>query len=297
MTIPVNFDYEQAVNRQTFSQSDYSYPLTPAVHNIVLTFIDYSYSNSTTRFVRPTSNVAGAVVLPLPSNLQDSYTVKVGEYELGGTGEVFASSLNNTRKTFDDAISDIRAMTNADGGDSLSMSDIASDIASSVRGAARFFRQNFLDSVPGLSGAISVGTGTAVNPHIALNFDGVNLKTHTFSWTLSPENEEESRRIREIIRLINTRMAPSFNDPGAKSGIGRNLMKYPNLVNISFVGINQSYFYYFKPAMISSFTANYAPNGVALNKGGRPSVIQLDMSLSEARIQTQEDFTAAGGSL
>lgn len=275
-----------AVNRNRFSYSELSYPSSPAAHNIVLAFQEYSYTASGGGPIRPSSDVTGAVVLPLPTNLQDSYSVQIGGYELGATGVLAADALGNgAGQTMNSVLEDIRAI-----GTDLSAGANTNEILSNANAAARFFGRNALDTIGIGSGAFDVGTGTAVNPHVALKFDGVDLKNHNFNWILSPKNEEEARRIRDIIRYIKQQMAPAYQIDGAQTAVGRNLLQYPSLVNISFVGVNQDYFYYFKPAMISSFTANYSPNGVALNRGGRPAVVNISMAVTEARIWTREDF-------
>ena len=42
--------------------------------------------------------------------------------------------------------------------------------------------------------------------------------------------------------------------------------------------------------MISQFNVDYAPNGIALNKGGRPSAVRLTMVMTEAAIHTKSDY-------
>jgi len=272
-----------AVSRNQFSITDLSYPSNPMVHNIVFVFKGYSY-NGTRGMTQPVSTTRGSIVLPLPSNLQDTYTVKVGEQELGSSGAFAADVIGSGTSSLKGMIQDLNVNTADIGG-----------FLSTLKTAGAFVGRNAFDSLPvgGLNEAIDIGTGIAVNPHVALTFDGVGLKSHSFNWSLSPKNEDEARRIRDIITEIKRRMAPSYtNMRRGSSGTvaSRALLDYPDLVEVYFVGVNQSYFYYFKPAMINTFTANYAPQGVALNKGGRPAVIQLDMSLTEASIHTREDY-------
>jgi hypothetical protein len=275
------------VNRDRFSVSQFSYPSSPAAHNIVFAFQEYTFAGARGGPIRPTSDVSGAVVLPLPTNLQDSYSVKIGADELGLVGSLASEAISDTGGLSSNLIDDInRAVSGAQNGGGSSFSNALS----TARQFAGFAGRNALDSIGIGDGAIDVATGTAVNPHVALRFDGVDLKTHNFTWILSPKNEDEARSIRDIIRYIKQQMSPHYAIEGAQSAAGRNLLNYPSLANISFVGVNQDYFYYFKPAMINSFTANYAPNGVALNKGGRPAVVSINMSVTEARIWTREDF-------
>jgi hypothetical protein len=129
---------------------------------------------------------------------------------------------------------------------------------------------------------------------MTLRFEGVNLKSHTFNWSLSPESEEEAEQLKNLINFIRQRMLPTYADPDGQSSLSRTLLNYPSLVDIYFTGINQEYFYYFKPCMIQNFTTDYTPNGVTLNRGGRPSFINMTMQLSEARIHTAADVNVAG---
>jgi hypothetical protein len=61
------------------------------------------------------------------------------------------------------------------------------------------------------------------------------------------------------------------------------------MVDTYFQGIDQSYFFRFKTSMISTLSVDYTPNGLAINKGGKPSQIRLTMTLNEAYIHTADD--------
>jgi hypothetical protein len=278
-------------NRAAGQIGTYSYPLTPGVHNIVLMFKSYSYQG-TGGTVRPRAQArtGNTVVLPLPTNIRDSYSVQVGPYELGGLGEMAAELASSTNyvDAFGTIGQDLVDQANRGINDAGNMS--FGDLLSSARAAGAFVGRNLLDSLPGADGVaagVSVGTGTAVNPHVALKFDGVNLKSHSFNWSLSPRNEQESDQIQGIVNLIRNRMLPAYRDGGTGGAISRALLSYPDLVEIYFTGLNQEYFYYFKPAMINSFDVDFSPNGIALNRGGRPAFINMSMTVTEAKIHTR----------
>tara|TARA_R110002074_G_scaffold58612_1_gene143414 strand:+ start:17 stop:286 length:270 start_codon:yes stop_codon:yes gene_type:complete len=44
--------------------------------------------------------------------------------------------------------------------------------------------------------------------------------------------------------------------------------------------------------MISQFNVDYAPNGIALNRGGKPSAVRINMVMTEASIHTKADYGA-----
>ena len=152
--------------------------------------------------------------------------------------------------------------------------------------------RNVLDKLPGAGGintAIDMRTGNTVNPHVALKFDGVDLKQHTFNWQLSPRSEAEARQLKDLLQFVKARMLPAYALNG-ESSVSRALLTYPNLVDIFFTGIDQNYFYYFKPVMINTFTTDFTPQGLALNKGCRPSFINCTMTVTEAQIHTRSDI-------
>jgi hypothetical protein len=51
-----------------------------------------------------------------------------------------------------------------------------------------------------------------------------------------------------------------------------------------------NYYFKFKTSMISQLNVDYTPNGIAINKGGRPSAIRITMTLNEAYIHTADDY-------
>jgi len=289
----VDSDMEKA--RSTNNFTSYSYPLTPGQHNMVLVFKDYDYRSATASgFVRGedravSSKIDASVSLPIPNNLTDTYNVKVGPYELGVTGALALDTLGEGGRA--ELLADAQSAFAA-GGDAISGTDRTTAAGSTFKVASAFMGRNVLDKLPGAGGintAIDMRTGNTVNPHVALKFDGVDLKQHTFNWQLSPRSEAEARQLKDLLQFIKARMLPAYAIDG-ESSVSRALLTYPNLVDIFFTGIDQNYFYYFKPVMINTFTTDFTPQGLALNKGGRPSFINCTMTVTEAQIHTRSDI-------
>ena len=274
----------------------YVYPDGQSAHNIVLIFREYNY-NPTAGVIgqRVNRNTTSSVVLPIPSNLQDTYSVNINPYELGGMGALAADALNGQSRAMLGDLQSYASSLSADAQAAGPNGESVGKFLSTIKSAGAFAGRNALDSlgIGGIAGAVDVATGTAVNPHMALRFEGVNLKSHTFNWSMSPRNENEAATLRNLITYIRSRMLPEYESDG-NTALSRGLLKYPNLVDIYFTGIDQSYFYYFKPAMIQNFTTDYTPNGITLNKGGRPSFINLSMQLMEASIHTRNDVNVQG---
>jgi hypothetical protein len=281
-------------SKSEFRYSRLQFPADLGAHAMVFNFIKYDY-DSTFGTIRSNPITTSSIVLPLPQNLEDSLGVKANNaVELGAAGATAVNAFNilsdpnraaafgqQAAKGVMDLIKNPLDITNT-------------EALSTLQAASRFIGRNFLDNIaPGLGTAADVATGTAVNPHTTLDFDGVTLKQHTLQWTLSPRSERESTALKNILNTIRKNMLPEYSGLlGAEQLAPRALMKYPNLVNVNFIGVDQDHFYRFKPCMVQSINVQYTQgNGVTLLKGGRPAVISVVMTLLEASPHTREDYT------
>ena len=140
----------------------------------------------------------------------------------------------------------------------------------------------------GIERGVEAGSGTVVNPHWTVAFDGVDLKQYDFSWTLSPKSREEADTIADMITTIKREIHPTYE-------LQRSLLRYPSLVRPVIHGISEEHTFTFNIGMIGNLQVDYSPNGMALNRGGIPSVVNLSMNFTEARIRTSQDF--GGGSV
>ena len=274
----------------------YVYPDGQSAHNIVMLFRDYSYNPSAGVIGQKVNqNTTASVVLPIPANLQDTYSVQINPFELGSMGALAADALQGKTRANIESAANMAMATGRDAAKNPNESSVG-NVLSTLKTAGAFVGRNALDDlgIGGLAGAVDVTTGTAVNPHVTLRFEGVNLKSHTFNWSMSPRNEREAETLKNLINFIRSRMLPSYDRGQGKTAISRGLLRYPNLVDIYFTGINQDYFYYFKPAMIQNFSTDYSPNGIALNRGGKPAFVNMTMQITEAAIHTAQDVNVQG---
>ena len=269
-------------------------------HAMILNFKDYDYGGSS--HMREVSN--DSIILPLPKTLQDNLNVKVGADELGIMGSLVAEGT--------DGLNSAASATSTIQGKLKSMFGDAKDEASSVTAidslagvlnksldTGLFLARAGLGNIaPDIAKGIGAGQGTAINPYATLVFSGVDLKVHTFEWLLSPDTPQEAETLRKIIRTIQRHVTPEMDgvlgESISKSTLGRGLLKYPSMVDCFFHGINQNYFYKLKTCMVSQFNVDYAPNGIALNKGGKPSAVRINMIMTEAAIHTKADYQPDG---
>jgi len=118
------------------------------------------------------------------------------------------------------------------------------------------------------------------------------LKQHTLNFEFAPETERQSQNLAAAIKQLKFNSLPAYDGMGSGSVLSRALLKYPSLVKIAFWGLDDRYFYKFKPAMISNVSVDYTPQGNALLRGAqgaRPAFVNLSITFVEQSIWTQDD--------
>ena len=263
-------------------------------YGMLLMFRDYQYQRSDERGFSQlnASNVTDTIFLPLPAAINENVAVRVQRFDQGTTGDVVSSLLSEIDVN-SLGISNITgailngAMKNMPGLQGNTMGEIAGNLDKDL---AFLVRKGIDDAFPSQGRNIDAGTGTFVNPKAALSFEGVEMKVHNFAWTVAPRNEEESDNLRLISETIKRNMLPSYVNT---SVVQRAMFKYPSMVDVFFVGLDMEYYYYFKTCMIQTFTTNFTPNGVSVLRGGRPTMVQMDLTMIETDIHTAEDYGAA----
>lgn len=259
-----------------FNKYDYIEPSTLNLNKI----------NSTTYSSRNLKSKQ-AVLLPLPSNIQDTFTLRVQGNEFGLSGSEISKAASAFAGAGDISVENLgKSLTAA-----LPQVDwnqiFNPNISEASRNIAFLGRRTIDQLVSGMGRSIDIGLGNAINPKLALHFDGMNLKQFDFRWALSPGDAGESDTIKDITDLIKRNSLPSY---GSTIGLPRSLLNYPSTVDIFFLGIDQQYFVYFKTCMIQQLIFNYTPQGLAIVKGGKPALMTIDVNFLEMDIHTAEDY-------
>jgi hypothetical protein len=271
-----------------------SFPAGLGVHCTLMRFFQYSYGGTSGS---TESNLAN-VVLPLPRQIQDSFKINIAGDELGilGAGAAQAASdpgsIDNIAKSF--GANTVEALSGLSLDNFGDVASIQSAISLGTNAAQFLAKAMAAKIAPDIVNGISAGRGTAINPFATLVFKGVDLKIHSLEWLLSPESESESRTLKNIIQTLQRMVLPKVESAiGFEStitAVDRGIMRYPAMVDIYFQGIDMNYYFKFKTSMISQLNVDYTPNGIAINKGGRPSAIRITMTLNEAYIHTSDDY-------
>ena len=285
----------------------HKFPQNLGAHGTLMEFFTYSYGGVRGSEKKPRHRV----MLPLPKQINDSFKINIGGNEIGifGTGAAQVSNSpagamdiakNIGNKAMGSITSGVNAISDVVTGEAkLPSTNALQDALSTGVDVTNYLAKAGLGKVsPDLLNGVSAGTGTTLNPFQTLVFGGIDLKVHSLEWVLSPESEEEQRELQKIIRIIQNNILPEATSPlGASeegkglglTSIDKGIMRYPSMVNVYLQGVDQEYYFKFKTSMISQFNVDYTPNGVAINKGGKPSTIRITMTLNEAFIHTKAD--------
>jgi hypothetical protein len=276
-----------------------NFPVTDDDYGILLMFREYEYRRSDQRGFSQldgsgtsSSNVTDTIFLPLPANIADTFQVRVQRFDQGTTGDLVSSALSQ----LDIDNLGLGNLSGAIGRGVLGnlpsiQGETLSEIGDNISRDLGFLVRRGTDAVfPNQGRNIDAGTGTFVNPKAALSFEGVEMKIHSFDWSLSPRNDKESQNLRLISETIKRNILPQYVNT---SVIQRAMFKYPAMVDVFFVGIDSEHYYYFKTCMVQTFNINYTPNGNAILRDGRPAAVQMQLQLIETDIHTAEDYGAS----
>lgn len=234
----------------------------------------------------------GTIMLPLPIQISDAYNVIIATPQLGFMGGVARdiTSGENPITALEALGSDLRDvgadLVDSSAGNERAPIQSAYDVLRYISRSGASFISSSVES--GMSSA----SGVAVNPHVALVFEGVNLKQFNMTWNFAPESRKEMNDITAAITALKKAMLPKYKGAGGGS-VPRGLFDYPDLVQLNYKGLSIGDYYTFKPAMINSLTVDYSPNGnVLIRDGGEsvPSFVNLSVGFTESQIWTKEDF-------
>jgi hypothetical protein len=297
----------------TFPKKDQS------AHSMLLIFKKYKYQSPGTRGINSVAEnnfsieeISGnALLLPLPKEISDSFRVNIGEFSQGVFGDAVSQSasymLNGGATPSLGGIAEnmgvpstqtmVKGVGSAIGGTLAFLSRGAGKAGKAGKGASRLqdtaagsFIGSQIDAGQ-LTSSLEAGAGATVNPKQALQFKGIEMKTHSFSWTFAPRSTDESDEILKITNLVKRNALPSY---AALGPLKRAILSYPSTVDIYFFGLQEEYFTRYKTCMIENFNFNYTPQGMAIMRGGKPAVVNMSMTLKEMDIHTAEDYGGEG---
>jgi len=318
--------------RSTSDGKFMSFPNRTEAHSILLVFKDYAYKDrrtyegltpilgasrvfQTQGQINKALNSSSGIELPFPKQLQDQTDLRLNGFERSLISEKIASYLTNQTGAGD---ASINAISTAAGNITSSMATLMQNVGSGfaskgfkksledigaqlqqiglrdAAAGASYLLRNFLPGDIGRS--VGVYAGNVVNPKETLAFEGVNLKSHQFTWELYPFDKTDSETIKQIVHFLKTKALPETQgvNINGEEVISRAFLRYPSVVEIHLLGVDQTHFPRFKPCMIQSVNVDYGATGnIPIMTDGKPGAVQLGIQLQELEIHTANDYSGA----
>ena len=264
---------------------------------------------------RAESTSTSSIELPFPRTLTDSTNIRVSQFErdflteraigaasslAAGFGDAAKSALSGARSLGTNLVNALKS-----GDEATTRGAIESTFGVSGEKAfaiAAYLGRNYLSGDVARSVGV-VGAGV-INPQETLAFTGVDLRSFSFSWDLFPSNRNDSEQIKQIVRFLKNKSLPGVeglsvgSNEGENSsveipGLSRAFLKYPSVVEINLLGVDETHFTRFKPCMISNIDVSYGNGGnIGILSGGLPNAVTLTISFQELSIQTSDDYTS-----
>lgn len=134
---------------------------------------------------------------------------------------------------------------------------------------------------------IGAYAGVVKNPKTALLFNGMNLRQITFSFRLTPRNEDESRDIQSMLTVTRNAMHPTYNKT-----FNSFALDYPRLFTVGYDDKTNKVMGYPKmsPSFLTDMQINNASAGNAFFKNGLPAIVDLSLTFAEIDMKTRETF-------
>ena len=246
---------------------------------------------------KSTRSEVQSITLPVPSNLQVQQGASYNDATLGlaggmAAGRITTGDIQEAGSSLSGALTDM--IDRATEAFKTKDTDAAiKGIGASTPALAAAGGAKLLGSVGGLlafggtvgdvAAGVSIDTGLAINPHLAVVFQGVGFRTHGFQYKFIARNQVESDVIKNIIYAFKYAMLPSYT-------AGSLAFQYPDEFQIEFAEGIQEYLYDIGTCVLESVDVQYNGEGIPLffENTGAPVSITMSLAFKETAIHTKE---------
>ena len=255
---------------------------------------------------RPLIN-AGTILLPIPSQLQDTNNVVYGDSKMNGLAAAGVQLAADSMQTLGEQIANAenpdlskeadtfrtQLRKNLGGGKGSEAMLVAGDIVTKKLAAEAV---NIFGANVTVNQLLARGTGEILNPNMELLFSDVTIRNFRFSFKLTPRNPKEAEQVKLIIRAFKRNMAPQAQ--GGVSGSGNFFLRAPNVFKLRYRSgaKDHPFLNKFKQCFLTDMQTTYTGDGVySTYDDGTPVSMQLDLSFKELQPIYDIDYDTKPG--
>ena len=237
----------------------------------------------------------GVIILPMPSNIQDSNSVSFESDSLNAFAAQGVSAVQSLMKAGGTTVSDFLSGSGTNTDDILKGKPGNQAKFKDVKEGIEFFVKNkqqaqnalttklAIEAVNLFGANVSFNTllarsgGKILNPNMELLFNNVTLRTFRFSFKLAPRDPNEATVVKSIIRTLKKNMA-------AQKAENDIFLQTPNIFKLTYRKGNQNhpFLHRFKDCALSDMNVQYTGDNVyATYSDGTPVSMILNLTFKE----------------
>lgn len=265
-------------------------------HFMIIKVMERKRANA---FSKGELSIVRNIAFPIPSNLTSSYAAQYQNEKLGLTGAAAAGDIGGA--DLGAGLSSIGSLI-AQGASvaGSAAKNLDTDAAVGAAGAAAPLIAGGGGAVAGgpivaalaggsltegVGAGISKRLGLAVNPHMAVVFQGIDFRSHNFEYKFIAKSQAESIALQQIIDGFKYHMLPSYS-------AGKLAFQYPDEFEIEFSELHRPWLYDIGTCVLRGFNVNYNGEGTPIffEQTGAPVSVSISLDFQETKLQTRDNF-------
>jgi hypothetical protein len=236
-----------------------------------------------------------SIILPMPQQIQDAKTVEWGESKMNSIAAAAGGAAGNALLSSNPIESIVNSVIKG-GGNLMNVAGNAKESLATGFGAAAvntLIGQENIDPFE----AVTRQTGSVLNQNQELLFRGVSLRSHQFSWSLTPRSKAEADEIKNIIRIFKSSMSAKKQGAVADKGAGI-FIQSPDVYQLQYFSGKKPHPFLnvFKICALASLSVDYTATGTyATYADGTPIQVSLGLTFQELTPVYAEDYETTNG--
>ena len=237
----------------------------------------------------------GVIILPMPSNIQDSNVVSYDNDSMNAFAAAGVSAVQSVMGGGGKAVSDFISGTGSPDLSGSDPSDPSKKFADAKEKIAKLFGDqkslqnatttrlaieavNVFGANVSFNSLLARSDSKILNPNMELLFNNVTLRTFRFSFKFAPRDPNEATAVKSIIRTFKINMAAQ------KTGDADIFLQTPNIFKLTYRKGNQNhpFLHRFKDCALSDMSVQYTGDNVyATYSDGTPISMIMNLTFKE----------------